>query len=144
MKTAVWVGIMGMFGAMSRYSIGIWSNNTWGKYYNGDMGFLGTIVVNIVGCFLLPIVFIYLAKKYSDRKELITGMGTGFVGAFTTFSTFSLDNASFLMSGRFETAALYVIISIGAGLGASALGWFAGQKLLQHQFVKQEQARGKT
>ena len=81
-----------------------------------------TIIVNVLGCLLIGIVYSYLQKfslEYSYIKDFII---TGFLGGFTTFSTFSLDFHSLMQANKLPYAILYVIISIVLGLSGFLLG----------------------
>lgn len=79
--TSVFVG--GMLGGVSRYEVGNW--------LNGVNTVMGTTVVNLVGCFLLTFTIYGLDLNIDLPEWEILGIGTVFVGAFTTFSTFTLD-----------------------------------------------------
>jgi CrcB protein len=83
----------------------------------------GTLVVNLVGCFILGVVAGGVAHSgwSSDTKALL---GTGFCGGLTTFSTFSIE-ALELMSHKMTLRALaYIIASSAAGIGLAAAGWW--------------------
>lgn len=89
---------------------------------------VGTLLVNILGCFFLSFVLTYCTSKI--REEYILLLGTGFMGAFTTFSTFSLETIQFIHDGQIIFAIGYVMLSIGLGLLAAYIGYYSSKKLL--------------
>jgi CrcB protein len=85
----------------------------------------GTWTVNLLGCFLIGVAFhlVPLAFVPNAAKFLVI---TGFLGAFTTFSTFSLETLDFLRDGAYATAGLYIMSSNVLGVGICAAGWALG------------------
>ena len=79
----------------------------------------GTWAVNLAGCFLLGVGLPWLT---GGHPRLSAFAAVGFLGAFTTFSAFSLDTLLLLQSGRIGLAALNAVGSVGAGLALVALG----------------------
>ncbi len=88
---------------------------------------LATFTVNIVGSFLLS--FLLFNTAVALPAELKTAIGTGFLGALTTFSTFELETFSLLDKGQWLIAALYSLGSVGVGLLAVLLGRWAALQL---------------
>ena len=86
---------------------------------------LGTLTVNVTGSFALGLVA-SLAAHGSAARWVVTLVGTGFCGALTTFSTFSFETLRLVESGRMRAALGNVLVSLGAGLVAVALGWWLG------------------
>jgi CrcB protein len=80
------------------------------------------LAINVVGSFLLG-----LLVGLGVSSEARTVVGVGFLGGFTTFSTFSLDVFADLEAGRPGRALGYVLASVLLGVGAAAAGWFAGR-----------------
>lgn len=80
---------------------------------------LGTFLVNVVGCFLLGILY---GKTGVLNKETFLFLATGFCGGFTTFSTFSLENVQLFQSENSVAAVLYLGLSITIGLLAVLAG----------------------
>ncbi len=93
----LWVAIGGFFGSITRYYCSLlWRQpgvNTW--------------IVNVGGSILLGI-FVYLYTHDQLSATLFSLLGVGFCGAFTTFSTFGYECASFIMQKRYTTALFYV------------------------------------
>lgn len=109
---------MGALGAVSRYGIGLWLGSPW-----------GTFAVNVVGCFLLPIIFDYMATTGRVDQDFAFALGTGFIGSFTTFSAFSGENAELLLSGSYGEAGIYISVSLLGGFVATFAGIEVAGKL---------------
>ena len=84
---------------------------------------LGTMVVNIVGSFLIGLVLAKYGAEHSVRAFFVTGM----LGGFTTFSAFSWDALQLLSRGQYGQAALYIGGSVIVCIAATALGFQLGK-----------------
>ena len=120
------IALGGALGAMARY----WVYNALPDWK--DSGFpYGTFAVNVVGSLLLGLVFVMLVERSvfaPGMSEQLRGlMGVGFLGAFTTFSTFSLDALSLLQSGAFGMALVYILGSVLICLLAAWFGLVLGR-----------------
>ncbi|MHC0037670.1 fluoride efflux transporter CrcB [Pseudoneobacillus sp. C159] len=102
------VGIGGVIGALLRYSIFIWFN------YQGFSYPTGTLCINLIGCFTLGYLQ-GIAKDYELPRWLVTGVGTGIIGSFTTFSTFSMDVTQLIKDGFIISACTYILASAIGG-----------------------------
>ncbi|MFX3619304.1 MAG: CrcB family protein [Sporolactobacillus sp.] len=117
--------LFGIIGAWFRYSLEILM-----PFHSYPVA---TLVINILGCFLLAFVTRFLIWIPRLSQQMVSAIGTGFVGSFTTFSTFTLENAQLLNRGAYIAAASYLIFSIGGGLAACALGYRLSKMLLIHR-----------
>lgn len=115
------VALGGALGAVARYGIGVLALRV------GTAGLpLGTWVVNLAGSFLIGLALPVILAKGSE--ELRLALVVGFLGSFTTFSTFSLDTLALWESGRPGWAVLNAAGSVVLGLACAALGlWIARQ-----------------
>ncbi|WP_419887455.1 fluoride efflux transporter CrcB [Neobacillus niacini] len=105
----------GFFGAVSRYGIGEWLQT--------DNGFpLGTFLINLAGCFSLGWFLTFITIREYIKSELTLLIGTGFIGSFTTFSTFSLETILLFHAGQTFYAVLYILSSIIFGILLSYFG----------------------
>ena len=119
MREAFLVAIAGAFGALGRYGVSVWARRAWGEDFPW-----GTLIVNAVGSVLLGVVLgLSLASKLPRDAKL--ALGTGFMGAFTTFSTFSCDTVSLIDRGHTAAAAGNVVSNVALGLVGAWLGFAA-------------------
>lgn len=120
------VALGGSFGAVIRYLVST------GVYQCLGRGFpYGTLVVNVVGSFLLGLLTeALILQRVAISLEYRAAILVGFIGAFTTFSTFSLETVYLLEQGNFGKAALNVTISVFACLLTVWLGLQCGRALL--------------
>ena len=118
----VWIGLGGILGAIARHTVAeVVANRIAGDFP------LGIFIVNISGAFVLG-----LMAGLSERAEWISpavrlGAMVGFLGAFTTFSTWSVDTLRLLESGRYGAALFNLLGSAGAGLFAAWVGMTLGR-----------------
>ncbi|WP_249712183.1 fluoride efflux transporter CrcB [Bacillus cereus] len=125
------VGIAGVLGALSRYYLGLTIHEFWHHTFP-----LTTLLINLSGCFLLAWLTTYIAKRNLLPSDVITGIGTGFIGSFTTFSTFSVETVQLINYSEWSIAFLYVSCSILGGLFMSALGYTLGDFLLKKHLTE--------
>ncbi len=85
----------------------------------------GTFVVNVIGSFVFGLVTAAAVAGHLD-SSVVAVVGTGFCGALTTYSTFGYETLRLVEDGARLFAVANVALSIGAGLGAAALGWTIG------------------
>lgn len=81
----------------------------------------GTLGVNIIGCFLMGLIFALMAKG-DMSAEWRPFLATGILGGFTTFSAFSLEAVSMLQAAQYGQAILYIAASVLLGLLATFIG----------------------
>jgi fluoride exporter len=94
----------------------------------------GTLSINIIGCFLLGWLYSFARGKNHINARYVLFLGTGFIGSFTTFSTFSVETLNLLRDANYIAAAMYTVLSIGAGLVAVNIG----NRFAQQYFTKKE------
>jgi CrcB protein len=85
---------------------------------------LGTLLINLTGCFLIGIIYALSEKNNISSPEWRAFLATGFCGGFTTFSAFSLESINLISGGEFVYFALYISASIIIGLAATYFGTF--------------------
>ena len=82
----------------------------------------GTFVVNILGCFLIGVIYGLSERGNYISTEWRMFLTVGFCGGFTTFSTFANENVSMLRDGNFMSFAVYTSLSVFLGLSATYFG----------------------
>ncbi|HZD88663.1 MAG TPA: fluoride efflux transporter CrcB [Pseudolabrys sp.] len=87
----------------------------------------GTLTVNVLGSLIMGLLTAWFAFEGGPSQHWRLFLTTGVLGGFTTFSTFSLDTAFLYERGQVGLAALYVAVSVGAGL----IGLFGGLALVR-------------
>lgn len=83
---------------------------------------LGTFVINLLGCFIIGIIYAIAARNATTGGDIRLLLATGFCGGFTTFSAFAFENLELLKSGQYLTALIYIILSVVLGILAVVLG----------------------
>ena len=107
MLKVIIVGFGGFFGSVFRYLIYLLSNNLIGYSFP-----FGTILVNIIGCFLIGLTYQIFSDMISLSDNLKLFMTIGFLGGFTTFSAFSLDVFLLYQSNSKLVAIIYIFITL--------------------------------
>jgi fluoride exporter len=123
MQSMIAISLGAIGGALSRYYLSLWFNQLLGNTFP-----FGTGIINLTGCFGMGF-FTTLAPARSIHPNLRLLTTTGFLGSYTTFSTYQLDTVKLLAQGSWEIDLLYWVGSAGLGLLALSLGmvtakWF--------------------
>ena len=115
-KTLLMIAIGGAFGAVSRYGLAQLAINLFGKGFP-----FGTLIANFVGSLLMGLLFGLIEAEHLV-PEARMALGIGFLGALTTFSTFSLDTLLLMQHGDWLKALLNVFLNVGLSLTAAYIG----------------------
>ncbi len=107
----------GVVGTLMRFGVATWVSAQWPRHF-----YLATLAVNLLGCLLIGYLYAYFLARPDISPELRGGLIIGFLGALTTFSSFSLDGLRLLESGQFATAFGYIGVSVLGGLLAAWAG----------------------
>ncbi|THV25345.1 fluoride efflux transporter CrcB [Peteryoungia ipomoeae] len=119
------VAIGGALGSVGRYLAGVHITRLMGAGFP-----YGTLTVNIVGSFLIGLLVELLARKLNGSMDLRLFLVVGFLGGFTTFSSFSLDALALFERGATLAAAAYILASLILSLAAVFAGLLLGRSLL--------------
>jgi CrcB protein len=124
LRKTLWVGAGGFLGASARYWLGAWVQARWGTAFPW-----ATLAINVSGSFLLGLVMAALLERPGAPRapELRLLLAVGFLGAYTTFSTFSYETLALLAAARWARALANALGSLLAGLAAVWLGVFLGR-----------------
>lgn len=120
----LWVFIGGGSGACIRYLLTLLGSSL-------NLKFLATMGINVLGSFLIGIVWMWAQAK-GLRPELSTLVIAGFLGGFTTYSTFSLEASNLLRNGDFANASLYIIGTVVLCIGACLFSLWLTSGLIRH------------
>jgi fluoride exporter len=111
------IGIGGFVGAISRYALAVWIGQRWGRIFPA-----GTFVINVSGSFFIGLLMTLLAERFTEDPQWRLFLVVGFLGAYTTFSTFEYETGALLKDGEWFYAGLNVMGSVVAGFIALKLG----------------------
>jgi CrcB protein len=120
MTTVLWVALGSATGAPARYLLDRFVQSRHERVFPW-----GTLLVNVTGCFALGLV-VALTSQHDAAGWIVPLLGTGFLGGYTTFSTFGWETLRLAEDGAAQAALLNVAASVGIGLGAASLGLLAG------------------
>ncbi|WP_329362453.1 fluoride efflux transporter FluC [Streptomyces sp. NBC_01483] len=118
------VAVGGVLGGSARYVLGLTFPTPRGTFP------LTTFAINVSGAFLLALLLVYVLEIWPPTRYVRPFAGVGFLGAFTTFSTWMVDTDRLLSHGHYAVAALNVFGSLFAGLAATGLGLAMGRVAL--------------
>jgi CrcB protein len=120
----VLVGVGGFFGAIARRVVDLWVSE------RADSAFpFGTLVVNLTGAFVLGLLFAWATERDVLPAEIRAPVMIGFIGAYTTFSTWMLESWRLVEGGAWQLAALNIAGSVALGLVAVVAGLAVGRAL---------------
>jgi CrcB protein len=123
--TKYWmVGIGGFVGSIARFWLGSYITHRMGARFP-----YGTFVINVSGSFLIGLVVTLLAERANWNPNLLYLIPVGFIGGYTTFSTFELEAFRSMRSGDLFLGLLYVILSVTLGFLAVWLGVITGRTM---------------
>lgn len=114
----------GLVGSVARYWIAGWMQNWYGSGFP-----LGTLVVNLLGSFVVGMVMTFSLERGLISPELRILLGTGFCGGFTTMSTFSYETMALMQSGSATGALANIALTLAGCLASVWLGSLTGRTL---------------
>ena len=122
MSKSLLVFIGGGIGAVFRYFLAGWIY----KVVGSDFPY-GTLVVNVLGCFVIGLFLTMAEDRFLVSPSVRTFVAVGIIGGFTTFSTFNFETLELLRDGAISLAVLNVGASVGIGLSATWAGAIIGR-----------------
>jgi CrcB protein len=116
-RTIIFVGIGGLVGSILRYVLTLFV----AKQVPSAFPY-GTLTVNLVGCFLIGVIYALSERGGVSSPEWRLFLTAGFCGGFTTFSAFSYESIKLIQDGQILFAAMYVGVSVIVGFALTFLG----------------------
>ena len=124
MQRLFWIAAAGAIGTAARYLIGLWAGRRFGPGFP-----YGTLVVNLVGCCLIALgVELAAAREWPDTTRL--AITVGFLGGFTTYSSFNHETMRLAGNWAIGAASLNMLATIVGGLAAGLLGMLLARTLI--------------
>lgn len=124
MQKYLLIAFGGALGSVARYWVGSNISSRLGVKFPW-----GTLLVNLSACFVIGLALTYLGRRADLNPAWRFLVPVGFIGAYSTFSTYEWETLSTLRSGAFAMAALYAVGSLILGLVATWLGAAAGEAI---------------
>jgi CrcB protein len=121
MREALWVGAGGFAGSVARYVIGGWVANRLGTSFP-----YGTFIINVTGSFILGVVLGVL-EGHPLSPVVRLSIAIGFIGGYTTFSTFTYETIRLLEDGSLLLASVNIIGSVALGVASGLIGLTIGR-----------------
>ena len=125
MQRFFWICFAGAIGTGARYLVGSWSGSTLGSTFP-----FGTLIVNVVGCFLIAAIMQLATTMTSFPPTLRLALTTGFLGGFTTYSSFNYETTRMLQDGTSMLALVNVLATTIGCFAAGLLGLLIAKQLL--------------
>lgn len=118
----IWIGLAGFAGAVSRYEVEGWVT----RWTKGAFPW-GTVTVNMSGCFFLGFMLTVFMERFLPHPDLRAALTIGFIGSYTTFSTFAYETLRLGQGRATGLALLNALVSVAAGVAAVWLGTILGR-----------------
>jgi CrcB protein len=111
MSKILTIAVSGALGALARYWLGMYIATRWPTIFP-----LGTFIINITGSFVIGFFLTFATVRYDLNPHWRLFIAVGFLGAYTTFSTFEYETLKLIEEGRLPTALFYGLSSVIVGL----------------------------
>ncbi len=118
------VGVGGFLGAIARYGVGTIISNRWGTSWP-----YGIFLINITGCFMIGFFLTFTTERVAVHEAWRFLFPVGFVGAYTTFSTYEYETVRLIESGAWGRALSYVLLSTLVGFASVLTAMWTARRL---------------
>jgi fluoride exporter len=119
------ISVGGALGANTRYLVASWATTQWGTQFP-----VATLLINVSGSFVLGVYLTLATERFTGHPAVRLLVATGFLGAYTTFSTFSVEALRLIENGDAAAAMGYMVSSVMLSLVAAAIGMIVAHKLV--------------
>jgi len=123
--TVLWIGLGGFIGANARYFLGRAIIERYGSAFPW-----GTLTVNVIGSLMIGIVLEFIAQRVIENPAYRLFLVVGFLGGFTTLSTFAFETVSLLEDDKWARAIAYVLASNVVAIAACFAGVWVVRRLV--------------
>jgi CrcB protein len=124
LRTLAAIAVFGTLGCWARYFQAIWVQGLFGQQFP-----YAILSINVIGSFLMGFLFILTLDRLTIPPPIRVGVLTGFLGGYTTFSTFEMETLLLAETGQPGKAATYVCLSVGLGLVAAFFGAYLARNI---------------
>ena len=124
METILFVAIGGGVGSVTRYITSVWAAERFGVAFP-----YGTLLVNVVGCYLLGLFMVLATERFMLPAHWRLLVASGFLGGLTTFSSFGYETLKLVQDGELLPAVQNVAANLFTGLAATWIGIISGRSL---------------
>lgn len=119
------ISVGGALGANARYLVASWATTQWGTQFP-----VATLLINVSGSFVLGVYLTLSTERFTGHPAVRLLVATGFLGAYTTFSTFSVEALRLIETGDAAAGMGYMVASVVLSIVAVAIGM-----IVAHKFV---------
>jgi CrcB protein len=124
LRTFLLISLGAVLGANARYLLSSFAATRWGTAFPW-----GTLLINVTGSFLIGLFLAVVAARYDNSLGARALLVTGFLGAYTTFSTFSFETVALGQRAAYLSAFTYALGSVILGVAAAILGMLLGNRI---------------
>ena len=119
------ISVGGALGANARYLVASWATTQWGTQFP-----VATLLINVSGSFVLGVYLTLATERFTRHPAVRLLVATGFLGAYTTFSTFSVEALRLIENGDPAAGLGYMVSSVVLSIAGAAIGMIVAHTLL--------------